>query len=274
MDDDKRKTIVNEIDVWRRGKLLPEQYCDFLQNLYLDDLNERPKGIVGAAVQKIGQASVKHWLLVFVSFALICIIVLHFSAFPAALQIAITGIVTAAFTGLGAWLREKQPLKGLLWISAAMIFLPVAGLSVLVLQDWDARAGPAVLLGICALVWICCGVLLRLSLLHAAGWVGLVILYGALLSDRLPDPSLLEVQIFWLPAALLFGWLSWFLHVRYKPAGSVFFALALILWFMPEVYSALLDIHPDWIQLQLLCKIAAAGVGLFRLRKQWMEWVA
>jgi hypothetical protein len=274
LEDDKRKTIVNEIDAWRRGRLLPEQYCDFLQNLYLDDLNERPNGLMGAAVQKIGQAAVKHWLLAFGSFALICIVVLHFSAFPAALQIAVTGVVTTALVGLGGWLREKHPLKGLLWISAGMIFLPATGFAVLALQGWAEGAGPKLLLGLCALVWISCGVLLRFGLLHVFGWIGIVILYATLLSDHLPDPSWFEVQVFWIPAALLFGWLSWFLHVRYKPAGSVFFAVALILWFMPEVYSALLDINPQWLQLQFLCKIVVAGVGLFRLRKQWMEWVA
>lgn len=274
MDDDKRKSIVNEIESWRRGKLLPEQYCDFLQNLYLDDLNERPSGLMGAAVHKIGQASGKQWMLVFGSFALICAVVLHFSAFPALLQIAITGIVTAAFIGVGGWLRDKQPIRSFLWIGAGMVFLPVAGFAVLALQGWNEGAGPELLLGICALVWIFCGIALQFALMHWFGWMAIVVLYAILLASHVPTPSWLEVQVFWIPASLLFGWLSWFLHVRYKPAGAVFFSAALIVWFMPEVYCSLLKINPELIQLQLMCKIIIAGVGMFRLRKQWMEWVA
>jgi hypothetical protein len=37
LDNEKRNLVVKEIEAWRRSKLLPEQYCDFLQNLYLDD---------------------------------------------------------------------------------------------------------------------------------------------------------------------------------------------------------------------------------------------
>jgi hypothetical protein len=40
------------------------------------------------------------------------------------------------------------------------------------------------------------------------------------------------------------------------------------------VYSALYGIDKEWIQIELLSKIVIAGFSMFRLRKQWMEWVA
>jgi hypothetical protein len=103
--------------------------------------------------------------------------------------------------------------------------------------------------------------------------MAIVVLYAQLLSQQVHSPSWLEVQVFWIPAALLFCWLCWFLHVHYKSAASVLFATALILWFMPEVYSALYAINTEWIQVELLIKIVVAGVAMFRLRKRWMEWV-
>lgn len=44
MNEERRQTIVKEIDYWSRSKLLPQQYCDFLLNLYVDpDQEEDPK---------------------------------------------------------------------------------------------------------------------------------------------------------------------------------------------------------------------------------------
>ncbi|MCC3372814.1 hypothetical protein [Cohnella sp. REN36] len=274
LDEDRKKWIVREIETWRRGKLLPEQYCDFLQNLYLDDLTDRPKGPLGEAVRRVGRASGKQWALTIVIFSLICLIVLHFSAFPLALQIALGVLGTAGFVGWGARRRERQPARGLALTGAGMLFQFGIGLAVLGIHGWTSGAGPVALVALSSLLWICCGLALRFSLLHGLGWIGIIGLYAWMLSRQVPDPSWLEVQVFWVPAALLFGWLSWFVHVKFKATGTVLFANALILWFMPEIYSALFDVDRAWIQLELLVKIAAVGYGLFRLRKQWMEWVA
>jgi hypothetical protein len=274
LDDEKRNLVVKEIEAWRRSKLLPEQYCDFLQNLYLDDLNERPQGFTGNAIKKVGQASGKQWFLAFGSFSLICFVVLHFSAFPLALQIGLTAVVTAAFVLIGVRFREQSPIRGLLSLGAGMAFLFGAGFGILHLNGWAEGSGPLWLLALCAAALIGCGLLVRFALLHWAGWMVIVLLYSLLLAQHVTSPTLLEVQVFWIPAALLFGWLSWFLHVRFKSTGGVLFATAIILWFMPEVYSTLYAIHIEWIQVEILLKIVIAGVGMFSLRKQWMEWVA
>jgi hypothetical protein len=273
-DDDKRKAIVLEIEAWRRSKLLPEQYCDFLMNLYLDDLNERPRGIIGNAVRKIGQATGKHWLLTFGIFSLICFVVLHFSAFPLLLQIGLTGAVTAGFIWFAGKIQERNPSRSLLLAGTGCIFLLGTGLSICQLHGWTSSIGYITLLVICAVVWIVSGIALSSTMLHGFGWIAAIAVYTMLLADQVPNPSWLEVQVFWLPAALLFWWLSWFVHVRYKSSGAVLFATALLLWFMPEVYSALYGIDKEWIQIELLSKIVIAGFGMFRLRKQWMEWVA
>jgi hypothetical protein len=273
-DDDKRKTIVNEIESWRRSKLLPEQYCDFLQNLYLDDLSVRPKGVMGAAVQKFAQASRKQWILVFGIFTLICVGVLHFSAFPLPLQIGLVGLVTTGFVGLAGRWRENHSVRALLAMGSGMLFLFGAGAVILDLHHWTEGAGPIVLLAVCSAMWIGCGLIVRLATVHWFGWMAVIALYSRLLFLQNPHATWGETQLFWIPAALLFIWLSWFLHVRNKSAGTVLFAVGLIVWFMPELHAAMIKVDMEWIQLGLLGKILLAGVGMYRLRKQWMEWVA
>ncbi|MBW5444870.1 hypothetical protein GE107_02175 [Cohnella sp. CFH 77786] len=271
--EEKRKFIVNEIEAWRRSKLLPEHYCDFLQNLYLDDLSERPKGAVETAVRKIGQAPRKSWVLVFGIFALICLAVLHFSAFPLALQIGLVGLVTTGFVAMGGMWREDRPVRALLALGGGMLFLFGAGAAILDLHGWTEGIGPIVLLAICAAMCIGCGLILRLALVHWFGWISVIALYAKLLLRHIPEPSWGQTQLFWIPAALLFAWLSWYLHVRFRSVGIVFFTAGLILWFMPELHASMGGVDSRWIQSGLLGKTLLAGLIMYRLRKQWMEWV-
>jgi len=272
-NEEKRKFIVNEIEAWRRSKLLPEHYCYFLQNLYLDDLEDRPKGTVEAVVRKIGQASWKKWFLYFGIFSCICAVFFHFSAFPLALQIAVVGLATTAFVAMGGIWRENQPAKALFSMAAGMLFMFGAGVVILELHGWTSGIGPTVLLAICAVMCISCGIIVRMALIHWFGWLAIVALYARLLLVRIPDPTWAETQLFWIPAALLFIWLSWFLHVRFQSVGAVMFTIGLIVWMMPELHGALSNIDPVWLQAGFVGKIVLLGVVLYRLRKQWMEWV-
>jgi len=273
-DEDKRKLVVKEIESWRRNKLLPEQYSDFLLNLYLDDLEDRPKGFAGRTLRRIGQASGKSWLLSFGSFALICFVVLHFSAFPLLLQIAIGALTAAGFALLGARLREERPTAAYTSIGAGMASLSGIGFAIAQLHGGLAGAGAMTVLGVCAAAWLGLGLMLKLALPQWCGWVSAIALYALLLAEYAPASSVFEVQVFWIPAALLFVWLSWFLHVRNKSAGTAMFGAGLVLWFMPEVYSALYGLRPEWIQIEFTVKLVIAGVGMFRMRNKWMEWVA
>ncbi|WP_276355970.1 hypothetical protein [Cohnella caldifontis] len=264
---------MNEIEAWRRSKLLPEHYCDFLQNLYLDDLNDRPKGAVETAVRKIGQAPRKRWVLVFGVFALICIVVLHFSAFPLALQIGLAGLCTTGFVLLGGLWREPRPGRSLLAMAAGMLITFGTGAAILELHGWTDGGGPIVLLAVCAALCIGCGLIVRQALIHGFGWLALIALYARLLFHHVSEPAWAETQLFWIPAALLFIWLSWFAHVRFKSVGIVLFANGLIVWYMPELQSALGGIDPAWVQAGLVGKTVLAGWLLYRFRNQWMEWV-
>ena len=109
MDQERRKVIVKEIEQWQRSKLLPDHYCDFLLNLYLEEGEERnPTTFAGIAVKVVQRASWKQWLLTFGIFSLICFVVLYFNVFHPLLQIAISLSGVYAFLLIGQRYRNKN----------------------------------------------------------------------------------------------------------------------------------------------------------------------
>jgi len=277
MNDERRKTIVKEIDYWRRGKLLPEQYCDFLLNLYLDEQGERPpaSGFAGKAAHAIGHSSGKQWFLVFGAFSLICIVALYFSAFHPVLQ---TGLSLSAILGLlyyGQRARaNNREAAGLAYIGFGMVFMLGIGLYMLYLHGLSGLGYTAAYLTFCSLFWIVFGIGARIPVLHFSGWAAAILVYALLLAKNGKEPEWYEVQLYWVPGAFVFGWFSWFVHRWSKPASGVLFVTGALLWFMPELHTAFLLEEQAWIQIQLIVKIALGGVAIFALRKQWIAWVA
>jgi hypothetical protein len=277
MNDERRKTIVREIDYWRRGRLLPEQYCDFLLNLYLDEKGERPApaGLTGKAVHAIGQSSGKQWFLVFGVFSLICIVALYFSVFHPVLQ---TGVSLSVIIGLlfyGQRCRvNNQEATGLAYIGIGMVFMLGIGLYMLNLHGLSEWGWTAAYLTLCSLFWILFGIGVRIPVLHFCGWAAAILVYTLLLAKNSMEPEWYEVQLYWVPGAFVFGWFSWFVHRWSKPASGVLFVTGALLWFMPELHTAFILDEQAWIQVQLIVKIALGGVMIFALRKQWIAWVA
>lgn len=63
-------------------------------------------------------------------------------------------------------------------------------------------------------------------------------------------------------------WLSWLLHHKVRGVASVYFAVGVSLWIMPELDALLLrQDYPQWISLMLILKIAAGLALLFGFRK-------
>ncbi|SFI61173.1 hypothetical protein SAMN02799624_01631 [Paenibacillus sp. UNC496MF] len=275
MDQERRKTIVKEIEHWQRTKLLPEQYCDFLLNLYLEEGESRkPASFAGRAAVVVKEASAKQWLLTFGIFSLICFIVLYFNVFHPVLQIAVsvTGVYTLLI--LGQKYRIRSESAGLGLIGAGMLLMLGAGLYMLQLHELQAWGWKAGLLSACALAWVAFGIGARIPLLHLCGWLASFLVYAWLLANKTNAPAWYEIQLYWVPLSFVFGWFSWFVQRWTKPAASMLFAAGALAWFMPELYAALFADAAGGIQLQLIVKIIAGGALLFSLRKQWIAWVA
>lgn len=282
MNDERKTTIIKEIEHWRRSKLLPDQYCDFLLNLYADP-DDRPKNarngsaapVVGKAIAAVQNATGKQWLLTFGTFTLISFVVLYFSRFHPALQIAAVLVAVVAFLRTGHKLRSRNAAASLTFSGIGMLVLLSGGLYILELHglsQWGYRLG--VMAG-SALFWVIYGIRAKIHSLHLCGWLVMLLLYGWMLSRFTTTTLWFEIQLFWLPIAILFGWSAWFFHRWTKPVSAVLFVTCAMAWFMPELYTvAVLEYSVLWLQLQLLFKIAIGGALLFALRKQWMVWVA
>jgi hypothetical protein len=284
MNDERKVTIVREIEHWRRSKLLPDQYCDFLLNLYADPDDDGKSSrsgssasaapVIGKAIAAVQNATGKQWLLTFGTFTLISFVVLYFSRFHPALQIAVVTIGLAAFLRSGYRLRSRNEAAALTFTSIGMLILLGGGLYILELHgiaDWTNRV--LIVTG-CALFWIVYGIKAKIHSLHLSGWLVMLMLYGWVLSRYTSTTLWFEIQLFWLPLSILFGWSSWFFHRWTKPVSAVLFVTCALAWFMPELYTAVILEYTVWLQLQLLIKIAVGGGLLFALRKQWMVWVA
>ncbi|MFD1953340.1 hypothetical protein ACFSL6_03885 [Paenibacillus thailandensis] len=280
MNEERRQIIVREIAHWRRNKLLPEQYCDFLFNLYAkpEDLeastDESSPLSFGKALSAVQKATGKQWLFTIGIFTLISFVVLYFNAFHPVLQIAVVLVAVAALLWLGRRIRVRQEAMGLSLIGIAMLVLVGGGsymLGIHNLEEWGYQTG---LILLCAVFWIVYGIMARIPIVHLCGWLTLSFVYATVLARYLPEAAWYETQLFWLPVSLLFGWATWFMHRFAKAVSAVLFVTCAVLWFMPEVYQMLFMGETAWIQLQLLAKIGVAGGLLFYLRKQWMVWVA
>ncbi|WP_337101625.1 hypothetical protein [Paenibacillus sp. YIM B09110] len=280
MNSDRRQTIVREIEHWRRSKLLPDHYCDFLLNLYADQETVSPSSRAAGgsstarkAVAAVQRATGMQWFLTFGTFTLISFVVFYFSVFHPLLQIGVIVLAVVVLLWLGQRLGKHNEAAGLALTGIAMLLLLGGGLFMYGLHDITEWWTKVALLGFCALLWIAYGILARIPVLHLCGWITSILVYAWLLSHYMGASKWYEIQLYWLPIACLFAWGSWFIHRWQKPVSAVLFVTCALVWFMPELYAMLFSDEIAWIQLQLIVKIGIGGGLLFLMRKKWMVWV-
>jgi hypothetical protein len=275
MDDEKRRLIVKEIDHWRRSRLLPEQYCDFLLNLYLEDGKDKPKSLMGVSAESIAASSWKIWVLVLAITGIISFSALNFNSFGIAMQIGILAVLVAGGYTFGFQKRNTAPFAAHLFTGFASILLLFIGLYIMKLHGWVSPNVSVGYIAFCSIIWLLAGLTARIKALQFSGWVVLLGTYGWLLVQKLREPIWWPLEFSWLPVAVLFIWLAWLVHHTSKEiSGSLFFSGFLAL-FAPEVISFLTDVQASapTIQLSFMIKLTAAGAVLYALRKKWIEWV-
>lgn len=278
MEEDKRKIIVKEIERWRRNKMLPEHYCDFLLNLYLDERTDSSGP--AASTSLLRSASItgsrwKLWLLFIVSISLISFTVLHFNSFPVVLQIGLSLFFVVACFGTGVYMRRRQTAVSYLAVGAGTIFMLFIGLYLLKDNGLDTALWLLGYLLACSLAWIVIGLLMDIPLLQFCGWAGLTLLYAWALDHRSGDAHWAVLEACWLPLSILFGWLAWAMHHWRKSSAIVLFLVSSLLWFMPEIQALYRDATLVGLTQGLLFgKMALGGLIVFVLRKKWIAWVA
>jgi len=277
MKAERRTTIVREIEHWRRSKLLPDHYCDFLLNLYVDPVaapkSEEPQHLIGKAVFSVSKATGLQWFLAFGSFTLISFVVLYFSSFHPALQIGIILLATYLFLLFGERIRLKNEAVGFLTITIGHFLLLAGGLYLIHFHELDGWYYNGGLITLCAFIWIIYGIKMKLSALHLCGWLAFLLSYALLLHQLTNGQKWYEIQLYWIPLSILFGWLSWFVHRFTKQVAGILFITSCLTWFMPELYTFFFVEEAMFLPIQLFVKFLSVGLILFLLRKQWMVWV-
>ncbi|MGG4217420.1 hypothetical protein ABEW32_04205 [Paenibacillus jamilae] len=277
MDQEKKRTILlHEIEHWRQSRLLPEQYCDFLSNLYRKDenpaqsQNRNNTGLLTYLRHGHGMA----WLLGFVIISCICLIGFYFTAFPLPMQICLASAISAICYGMAAvWRSSAKSLSAMLSTLGSAIMLG-SGVWIIQLHQGEAKVWYLVLVGLCGLVWCLVGLTLRISLLHYCGLAGLLLVYAVLVGRYWPAATLAMLEVFWiLHAALLVG-LSWWVHRRFPRLALVYFAIGMTLVFMAEADTIVLR-HQAAGEVMFYCILKLAFVVgiLFWTRKKWITWV-
>lgn len=265
--------IVSEIEQWRRSRLLPEQYCDFLLNLYLDEGQEKTKSVLGISSGAVKNSSGKLWLTIFGIIGLISFLGLHFTSFHFWMQTGIAGGFVSILYMLGAAQRNKHPVVSYLCFGLASVLLLLSGIYLLVLKD---MAGTPVIFyaAICSLVWILTGISARMPVFHFAGWIVLFLIYAIVLRHNIEDIDWIGLELSWVPVSLVLAWLGWLFHHVNKQIAAVLLLAGVIGWFGAEIYGlGATKLSAELLQLFLGVKLALCCTALFALRKKWIEWV-
>ncbi|MCL6458955.1 MAG: hypothetical protein K6T85_13190 [Gorillibacterium sp.] len=274
METDKRKVIIHEIEYWRKNRLLPEQYCDFLQNLYRESGDNQEKRVLGVSAGQIKEAKPLTWILIMTLLGIIFYVGFYFTSFPFPMQILLIALTVLLFYTFGVKKRVKQPTASFSYLWAGALVVPTAGFY-FILEHGRQPSALALLLGVSALLWIVTGVLSKFASFHFCGWIVVAVLYGWMLNQFIPEPGLITLQLYWVPMGTIIAWLGFLLRVRSQYNGWVLIAVGALMWIGPEVYGmALTGIADGLLQVILAVKLLASAVLLYSTRRKWTEWVA
>lgn len=273
MDRDKKQIILAEIEHWRRSKLLPEQYCDFLQNLYSDEKVKPSHSLNPLGL--IQQGNLKMWSLSFGIISFFFFIVFYFSSFSWPLQMGSALLLSSVCYIASALYRTKKPLFSLAMAGIGSLLMLGLGSWMITLQGWDKGAAIPMLVAVCGIFWVAVGFMLNFGILSYCGIACTILLYAMVFGRLHTEVSWSLLQAVWLPISAVFYCLTWLSHHRLKEAARVFFAVSLTLWFMPEADALLLRgasfSGMPWL---ILLKIVFMFLILFIFRKKWVVWIA
>lgn len=267
MDPVKRQTILTEIEHWRTSRLLPEQYCDFLRNLYIEDSQTQASAAVGRTNNwKASVLTVRNGIAV-LGASLILILFIYFTSFSAWMQISLALSLVASLYGIGFANRKRSATVATLCYGVASILLLLFGEWILKLNEWHESYFSISILACCGVVWLVVGWLLRIALLHVCGWMSLLFAYVWLIQFLHAEPGWLILQAYTAPVALLLFALG--KRPSDKGRRIALFVAAAAFWFAAEAYGILLTemsgivLHPS-----LALKMMLAGIALWSLLRK------
>ncbi len=183
MNDHRKKIIISEIKYWKKNKLLPAHYCDFLITLYArgNEMDEED-GKVSTSI--LSKEKKKKNVLIIICLLLAFVLsvgLFMFEKYPS-LLLGFTGIILSALLLYPVFNQsiKKSSALPFIYISSAMILLAMS------FKLWTTffYEVPMLLLGLLILncvLWLFAGRKLKLLYFTLSGAVGIVFIIGFLI---------------------------------------------------------------------------------------------
>jgi hypothetical protein len=178
MNEQRREIIVREIEYWKRSRLLPEQYCDYLLALYTEGEYKKSPSDIFRSRQRM--------IIRFLLAVLIClllpasVLVIYFTELSFVLQMPLLFLFFFICI-IVAWMwKRKGNIVHIPLISGAFIFL-LASIEVGEYYFPKQKAVTASIVFVNCLLWILVGKRFRFLYLFISGIIGIGILVVFLL---------------------------------------------------------------------------------------------
>ena len=273
LDPVKRKIILKEIEHWRQSKLLPEHYCDFLRNLYIESHSNEQGSVSGVkdhepSGSKLKKLMTLKGLLSSLGISVfILMIFLYFTSFHPLMQTALSVLLVGILISIGIVERAKHPIGSFSALGAGSILSLFLGLFILYVNDWAGAGVTVALVAACGLLWIWVGVVARIGLLQLCGWFALLLGYLWMIQWLHAEPSWLILQAYTLPICLVFYYIGKRLYNGITSSGAVLMLASGLFLLLPEVYGLIFtEISGLVLQPALAVKMALAGMAI------WTQW--
>jgi len=176
MKENRKQIIINEITYWKKNRLLPEHYCDFLLAIYTEG-----NGLQEEQKIKLQWLRKELFLLLIIP---IMMVLLYFTELSLILQLVIVIILIL----LGIYLTAFYKKKGLLFqipLIVTALSLLFASVKITLTLFPDNIIGLYTVLGFNCFVWLAGGWKFKQLHFTLSGLLGIILLGLSFFSDKL-----------------------------------------------------------------------------------------
>jgi hypothetical protein len=270
--DQKKKIIIQEIEYWKRSRLLPEHYCDFLLQIYLSDSKKNTKS-GGGSFSFITSKSML--LFIMALFFILGFLAFYFIDFSNQMQMYLIAITVFIFysSAMFAYRKGLSFFHYLFSIGCMIMLLGVVRFLYLWSID-DVVMKVPLLLGVC-LIWMITGITFRIFYLQ---FIGLIAIVGITGWGTIPyfqsHFSWAVLEGSWVISALLFFTISLASKRKYAKFSFNLYLNGIILVFVPSVQATYIpSTSTDVLQLLLFAKIILISIFLYISRESLTSFI-
>jgi hypothetical protein len=274
LDPVKRKTILSEIEHWRNSKLLPEHYCDFLKNLYIEEE-------VGSKTKVRNSPSSGSWqifrksFLIFSLISLFLVCSLYFTSFHPVMQIGISVIIIGIIYSIGIVKRQSKPIIAYIYVGLASMSLLFVGELILAINEWESAPALISTIVFSGGVWILIGLFARIALLHFCGWAYMIMAYTMLIHWIHPDPKWYILQLYAIPMFVVLLLLGRSRLETDRINGWLLIVISCMFFLIPEGFGLFVDISYLICIIGIISKLLCLSfiIWLLLRKPKTEEWI-